>query len=149
MGIRVLLTTRPTGFLIRLVTWSEFSHVALIDGDSVLEAVAFHGVRRRPLGEAIADSSKAAIVTFACDNPDNAIAYAVSQLGKPYDWTALVGLGLHRDWQEDDSWFCSEYFAACMQKADNPLFRAESMHRIVPQHVYQLAAESTEYVKGF
>lgn len=35
-----------------------------------------------------------------------------SQIGKPYDWSAIVGFLAWRDWNEPDSWYCSELAAA-------------------------------------
>lgn len=43
-------------------------------------------------------------------------AFLRAQLGKPYDFTAIAGLALDRDWREDDSWFCSEMAAASLEK---------------------------------
>lgn len=37
------------------------------------------------------------------------------QLGKPYDVTAIAGIVAQRDWQEPDSWFCSELQAAALR----------------------------------
>jgi hypothetical protein len=37
-----------------------------------------------------------------------------SQLGKPYDKTAILAFVAARDWQEKDSWFCSELQAAAL-----------------------------------
>lgn len=39
------------------------------------------------------------------------------QLGKPYDWPAIFGFGLGRNWREPDSWFCSELQAAALEQA--------------------------------
>lgn len=36
------------------------------------------------------------------------------QVGKPYDFLAIAGLAAQRDWQEPDSWFCSELCAAAL-----------------------------------
>lgn len=41
-----------------------------------------------------------------------------SQIGKPYDKTAIVAFALDRNWQEDDSWMCSEYQAWGLQQAN-------------------------------
>lgn len=35
-------------------------------------------------------------------------AFLHEQLGKPYDETAIVAFVMGRNWEEDDSWFCSE-----------------------------------------
>lgn len=42
--------------------------------------------------------------------PDESAAYAwaCEQEGKPYDWTAIFGMALLRDWQDEDSWYCFE-----------------------------------------
>ena len=47
------------------------------------------------------------------------IAAVRSQIGKPYDKTGALGLGLHRDWQEDDAWWCSELIPWAAQQADD------------------------------
>lgn len=38
-----------------------------------------------------------------------------SQLGKPYDETAIAGMALGRDWRSTDAWFCSELVAAGLE----------------------------------
>jgi uncharacterized protein YycO len=43
------------------------------------------------------------------------IAFLHSQLGKPYDKTAIWGFVAGRDWREDDSWFCSELLSAALE----------------------------------
>lgn len=123
---------------IRAVTWSSFSHVAIIDGDEVIEAT-WPAVRVAPLAEVIAAHSAHAIVELPCRDPQAVIAAAASQIGKPYDYTAILGLGLRRDWQEEDAWFCSELVAWAFQHAGEPLFRAECLRRVTPQHLWMLA----------
>jgi len=129
----------PMSAVIRACTWSSWSHVALIDGDEVIEASAPAGVRRFPVVQAIDHARKAVIVDLSCRDPQAVIAAAASQIGKPYDYTAIVGLGLHRDWQEDDAWFCSELVAWSFQHAGEPLFRAECLRRVTPQHLWMLS----------
>lgn len=129
----------PISALIRAATWSRWSHVSVVDGNSVIEAVAFHGVQRVPLMEAINRSKDWALVALPCVDPAAVIAAAASQIGKPYDYTAILGLGLHRDWQEEDSWFCAELVAWSFNALGQPLFRSECMHRITPPHLWMLA----------
>lgn len=129
----------PMSAAIRLGTWSDWSHVAIIDGDEVIEATAPAGVRRFPVVQAIDHAKRGKIVELPCRDPGAVIAAAASQLGKPYDYTAVLGLGLHRDWQEDDAWFCSELVAWSFQHAGEPLFRAECLRRVTPQHLWMLA----------
>ena len=45
--------------------------------------------------------------------------FALNQVGKPYDTTAIwaFALGRSRDWREDDSWFCSELISCALEQA--------------------------------
>jgi len=140
-SIRLLFSTtsNPFSALIRAATWSRWSHVSMIGGDFVIEAAALHGVRRVSLMEAFSRAEDREIVALPCADPAAVIAAASSQIGKPYDYTAVLGLGLHRDWQEDDSWFCSELVAWGFNTAGQPLFRSDCMRRITPQHLWMLA----------
>ena len=139
--ISLLFSTsgHPMSAAIRLGTWSDWSHVAIIDGDEVIEATAPAGVRRFPVVQAINHAKRGAIVELPCRDPQAVIAAAVSQIGKPYDYTAILGLGLRRNWQEEDAWFCSELVAWAFQHAGEPLFRAECLRRVTPQHLWMLA----------
>lgn len=139
-SVRLLFSTssHPGSALIRAFTWSNWSHVGLIDGDQVIEAVAPHGVRRVPLALAIEHAHRSAVVSLPCSDPGRIIGAAASQIGKPYDWTAVLGLGLHRDWQETDAWFCSELVAWAFTRAGESLFRAEVLRRVTPQHLWML-----------
>ena len=113
--MRVLFCTSklPGAVLIRAVTWSQWSHVALAH----------------------------VIVDLPCDFREFVIEAARSQVGKPYDPTALFGLLMHRDWQEEDRWFCSELVAWAFAQGGSPLFRAEALHRVTPQLLWMLAPE--------
>ena len=60
----------------------------------------------------------------------------LSQRGKPYDYSALAGIVLHRDWGTDDSrWFCSELIAWAAQTSGIHLLRTEHKNRITPNHL--------------
>lgn len=139
-SIRLLFSTshHPMSAVIRACTWSKWSHVALVAGPCAIEAVTT-GVRKVPVLDAMDRAKRAAVVELPCRDPRAVIAAAESQLGKPYDFTAIVGLGLHRDWQADDRWFCSELVAWAFEKAGEPLFRAEVLRRVTPQHLWMLA----------
>lgn len=128
----------PLSLAIRACSWSTWSHVALIDGDSVIEAVALNGVVRTPLARRQAADPRWAISPLPCRDADTVIAAAASQIGKPYDYTAVIGLGLHREWRDDDSWFCSELVAWAFVQAGSPLFRSDSLHRVTPQDLWML-----------
>lgn len=132
-------TTRsPFSALIRAVTWSRWSHVALVDGQYVIEAAALEGVRQALTRDVIKRSAQHCLVDIPARNPGAVIEAARSQLGKPYDWRGIVGLGMHRNWQEEDSWFCSELVAWAAAEAGETWFRPEALRRVTPQHLWML-----------
>lgn len=138
--MRVLFCTSklPGAALIRAVTWSDWSHVAIVDGDEVIEAT-WPAVRVAPMAEVVAKHPKHVVVDLPCSDAGAIIAAARSQVGKPYDLTALFGLLVRRDWQEADRWFCSELVAWAFAQGGSPLFRPEALYRITPQHLWMIA----------
>lgn len=144
-SIEVLYSRRPLpgAALLRLFAWSSWSHCALVSGQgeaaTIIEAVGFAGVRERPLAEAIAEASHWRIDRLACVDPVQAIRAARSQIGKPYDYLGVLGLGLHRDWHDDDAWWCSELVAWAIEQTGTRLFRAERVRRVTQEHLWMLA----------
>jgi uncharacterized protein YycO len=128
----------PLSWAIRVGSWSRWSHVAIVDGDSVIEAVALKGVTRTSLDARLRQDPSWAVSELPCNDAAAVIAAAAGQIGKPYDYTAVLGLGLHRDWQQDDSWFCSELAAWSFQEGGSPLFRAHAARRVTPQDLWML-----------
>lgn len=137
MKLLFCTSRKPLAFLIRAVTWSQFSHVAIIDGDEVIEA-AWPRVRRSKLLDVLKTHPVYRIAHFNTPDDVAVLDAARSQIGKPYDATALIGLLFRRDWQESDRWFCSELVAWAFDKAGFPLFRPETLHRVTPQHLWML-----------
>lgn len=148
--MRVLFCTSNLlgAVLIRTVTWSDWSHVALVDGDEAIEAT-WPAVMVTPLADVIAKHSAHIIIDLPCLCPEAAIAAARYQVGKPYDLSALFGLLMHRDWQEDDRWFCSELVAWAFAQGGSPLFRPEAMRRITPQHLWMLSPPDPAWGQTF
>lgn len=138
MAVQLLYTRShsPASAGIRLATWGEFSHVAQVVDDQVVEAVWKPGVRPDLLRNAIGRASRWAIVEYDHKNPEGMISAVRSQIGKPYDLTGALGLGVHRDWQEDDAWWCSELIPWAAEQAGEPWFMPHAMHRITPQHLW-------------
>jgi uncharacterized protein YycO len=62
---------------------------------------------------------------YRVDCPDavlaEALKWALTQIGKPYDWTAIYGMAFRRDWHEDSKWFCSEFVEGAFDAAGYPL----------------------------
>lgn len=135
--VSVIFTRTNTvlSFLLQMFLWSPWSHCAIIDGNEIIEAAAKHGVRRRLLAELIAESSKYEILDFVCDDPSKIHEAASNQIGKPYDWFGAIGLGIHRNWQDQNKWFCSELVAWAFHSAGYSLFRVEPW-RITPRDLF-------------
>lgn len=126
--------------LLRLGAWSPWSHVALVmeGGESVIDATFAHGgVQQRRIADVLAASSVHEFRDIECPDPAAAYAFARSQLGKPYDWRGTLGLALHRDWQQDDAWWCSELVEACIAAGGRPRF-VRYARRLTQQHSYMV-----------
>lgn len=136
----VFSRTHTIGSLaVRFVTWGTWSHCGLLTPDNtVIEAAWPHGVVETPLEDHVRKKSNWAIRQTPCANPLKALAWARTQLGKPYDMWGAVGLGLHREWDKDDAWWCSEFIAKANAEGDTPLY-ARGMRRVTPEHIWWLA----------
>jgi uncharacterized protein YycO len=122
--------------IIKLGTFSEWSHVDLVTPDyQFLGARIDGGVQVRKPGYDIPYKTQCFV-----DVPLNAAQeqrlwdFANAQVGKPYDWTAILGIAFRRDWREDDAWFCSELVAAAFEQAGRPLLQG-LLNRITPRDI--------------
>jgi hypothetical protein len=101
--------------VIRWFSHAAVSHVDLVLPDGRLfGAHLWGGVKARPPDYArwstvrrIAIRTPAAPAVYAA---------ALSQDGKPYDWRAIAGFALDRDWRARDSWICSELHAWALEQ---------------------------------
>jgi uncharacterized protein YycO len=121
-----------SSWLIRLVTWSRWSHAAVqIDDETIIDATFKHGgVHARPLS-ALA-GYRQEVVEYTLPDEDKAQDWLRRQIGKPYDWSALLGIFLHRNWQEDDKWFCSELTECALAAGGLQRWLGESINRVTP-----------------
>lgn len=96
-----------------------FSHVGIISecGQFVYEAVHPIGVVKTPLWDFKQRASHWEECLFPTRHRKHTVYQrAKSQLGKLYDLKGAVAIGiplLGRDWENPDSWFCSEFLAYC------------------------------------
>ena len=125
----------PISWAVRLVTWSEWSHVGIVDGSHVIEAW-FPYVRVSKLADVIRAHSAIAYKDIYCKSPHKAIEAAASQVGKPYDIKGIIGLPLNRNWQDDDSWCCSELVAWSFLQGGTRLF--PDIHRVTPGMLWKI-----------
>lgn len=132
--LKLLFTTEsgPASALIRTFTWSDYSHVDLVFGNEVIGAYPGRGVERIPIDDRLKAASKAAFFMADGIEESAALEKAMSQINKPYDWLGVIGIGLHRDWQCQDKWFCSEFASWVAMQCGKPLL-AGNFRRITPQ----------------
>lgn len=139
--MKVLLCTSnmPGAVLIRWLTGSQWSHCAIVSDDGVMAVEAtWPRVRMVPVEKIMRAHTKNLVIDIPCANPALAFDHAMDQVGKPYDLTALIGWLSGRDWQEEDSWFCSELVAFAFAQAGSPLFRDGTMSRVTPQNLWMV-----------
>jgi uncharacterized protein YycO len=137
MGLRMMFTNsnKIGSFLIRWVTWSDYSHTALLIDDTRIAHADFSGVHVEDIQSLKDRSKKWMIVEYEYDKVDEVIQACLEQVGKPYDYSGIVGILLRNvDLQDDSKWWCSEYPAGGCKKAGKPMFQDEYMSRITPQH---------------
>lgn len=128
---------RQNSLISSLIAWfsqGTVSHVeAIIDGvtlgsfeQRVNDISA--GVQRRPLGYAKLDVCVRVHLPVDAAQEKRFRDFLTHQIGKPYDWSSILGFIFGRYWREDDAWICSELQAAALEDAGivPPLFLAAS-----------------------
>lgn len=146
MTVRVIYSRRhhPGSVALRTAMWSPWSHCGVIDTQRsmVVQAVAGAGVIEVPLAFFKADASRWAVVEYPGDEA-MAVAAARNQIGTRYDWSGVAGIGLHRHWNDEQAWFCSELVAYALMAGGYKPFRLDA-HRITPLHLWMLDAPILE-----
>lgn len=138
--MKLLLCTKPglSSAFLRLVMWSKWSHSAILDEGIVIDATLMQGgVKAHTADDFFAKYPTYEVRDIEVD-VDKARYWLQAQIGKRYDWTALLSFVVQRDWQKPDAWFCSELTEALISMFGKPRFRA-SAQRITPRHQEMLA----------
>lgn len=120
-------------------TWSSFSHVGfkLPDG-TVLDASPKYGVMRRRATDDLTTEYWEAL--YPQRQVQAAVDWALTQVGKSYDWSAIAGFVIRcgkpakRDWHDQRAWFCSELVEQAFNEAGIPLLQdSGEFNRITPR----------------
>lgn len=141
--MKLVLCTRPrniSSWFLRFLLWSKWSHSAIYDEElGVVHDTTFSGGGcKATLAEEFFKHYPLSHCEFRPINilPIRMVAarqWLSDQIGKKYDWTALLSWIVRRDWQEDDRWFCSEETETFISLFDRQRFVAK-MSRVTPQH---------------
>ena len=123
-------TNHPLSRIVCWATWSPFSHVDLLLPDGrVLGSEWDTGVTIRNQRR---DYTRIARLT--ADIPFDAYYDALmTQIGKPYDWSGVIGIMAHKEWQKKNSWFCSELQAWAAEQCGVRLLRRTDVSRVTPR----------------
>lgn len=135
--IKVHLTASNTlgGWLIRLLTFSRWNHASIeIDG-IVYEALLATGVRTITATSYRDKWKRGKTVELEIPDKEAAKSFLRAQVGKPYDWTAIIALPFRQKWQKQNRWFCSELVASALVAGGMPGMRIEA-HRITPRDLW-------------
>jgi hypothetical protein len=124
------------GRLIRWRTMGEVSHVEMVLPDgSIISALSDQGVCHVE-GDYDTTSTMQIFVDFPLHDLDllRWVAYLRSRIGRPYDWNAIYGEALFRDWRRPGGMICSMLAALSAREAKifpRPL--SERAHEISPR----------------
>lgn len=112
--------------------FGSWSHCGLLTPEgTVIEARAFHGVVETPFAEFANRASHYWLRDIECPNPEAAIAWYRSQIGKGYDYLAIFGLLFRNSWQSDNRWHCAEGLEMALVYGNRRRFRWDAW-RISP-----------------
>lgn len=129
---------------------SDWTHASLYDGKgNVIEAVPGSGVSMRTLDELLSSHAVALVrPPYGSEKErDASIAYAASQLGKPYDEAFNIG--------DDGELYCAELVADALGSANPALYETLPKHRFAgkemmgPAAFLEMPGASVVYDSGF
>lgn len=118
--------------LIRYGTRFDYSHAGFYNDETCefLSAQIEGGVKQRRTP----DEKFTKIILLSAPGVDQAYNWALTQVGKPYDWKAILGIATNRDWHCGDDYFCSELVAFAFEQTGNPLINPDTViWRITPR----------------
>lgn len=148
MSIR-LRFTNDAGIMpaiIQAYTWSDWNHCEIWLPSGYLgsdtgsykdrDRIIPPGVQIRPTD--YRKPRKQAFATIDCSDlvTGRVLRYAKWQIDRPYDYTAIFGIALHRDWRSEHAWICSELVAAAFEYAGMPLLNSGgATNRLSPRDI--------------
>ncbi len=122
MPVRVQIVTEkwnPISAAIRFSTRSWTSHAEFIDTDREITvgARSVGGVKVR----SCVKDHYSRVEQFTAEGILQAYEWARTQIGNPYDFSAVAGIAVDRNWRNETKWFCSELVVASFEHVGFPL----------------------------
>lgn len=141
---------KPASLAISAYTGCVWSHAGIYDMNkqTVIESTFAHnGVSECSIDEFMSRASHTKLINVQVKSRQAVLDAARSQIGKPYDWTALVGILLQdRNWAEDDAWFCFEHVAWSLSKGGSPYFKPKELRFITGKHLLQRVTKESPFI---
>lgn len=138
----------PGARLIQRFTSFQFSHVGIeiVDEKRVIDATLFKGVARSPIDEFLSRYGHSIALCYDMPNPEAFLKFINEQIGKPYDITAIAAFPFARDWENPDSWHCSELAIKSAVEGGLTVKPRLSKSRITPRDCYILLPKEGQSV---
>lgn len=138
MVIRIRLIRDP-GIISAAIcwwTWGRWSHVEIDNGTGWLGARINGGVQVRSYNYCTPVAEEIRTLSVTADQNQMFFQFARGEIGKPYDWLAIVGIILRLPLARSPyRWFCSEYVQACCVAAGVPALDSRSTYRVTPRDI--------------
>ena len=127
----------PASILIRYGTRCSWSHAGFFNSEQncYLSAQVKGGVAVRSTEGSKLTEKFSKRMFCTAPGIDEAYAWAVTQIGKPYDWRAILGIaGGNDDWHCGEDYFCSELVASAFEEIGKPLLNPDTVvWRVTPR----------------
>lgn len=116
MKIKILFAKSNSigGLIVRLATMSNRNHVAIQVDQFIYEASSRYGVTKITEETFYQEWDVKEVIELEVPNVSKLKQFLEAQLGKPYDWRAIIAMPLQIDWHRKDAWFCSELVAKAL-----------------------------------
>lgn len=122
--------------LLRLFLMSRWNHVAIQVGGVVYESVWGKGVIQHPAHAFAHRWERVSSVDVDVADVAALLAFLNSQVGKPYDWRAILAFPFRGSWQKRDAWFCSELVYEALRVGGGKLPDRLPANRITPRDLW-------------
>lgn len=113
----------------------HWSHGGIVVDGRVVESRWGRGVVVSSMAEFEARASRVAMLRFMLPCKADADAWLAEQMGKGYDYLAILGRVARQDWQDDHRWHCWELIESYLTAGGLQRFRS-GPQRITPNAGY-------------
>ncbi|MFN4115636.1 MAG: hypothetical protein ACK4F7_03940 [Inhella sp.] len=109
-------TSLPSWLTRMLTGGARWSHCGVLDvaRGVVIEALWFRGVVETPLAIWMLRYPSWERVDITCPDAPAAMAFVRAQVGKGYDYLAVLGVPWRSAWDDPRRWYCSELVEAAL-----------------------------------